>query len=274
MCTRRRSSSLCDYVVDVVLATDLVLLVLEDVVDEDVCGVDTCKVCSMDIAVVALAGVLTSEVDPPNRRPELVVLVAADADGPVGVGSLEEAVGPPARHVDVDLVGARHVGGGEHVPQHLRHLRLRLVVALALDPARLVVGDGGQEHVGARVLPLERLPQRVVAAPAARVHEELLPLAHGPEPLGKLEEDLGVHPHVETVDRRDLPELAIRCVLLVVSYLLDTPEWKKIDRKVEGAEEENLGRKKLVQVFHISSPLQNRQRPFNTRPTGQPNTGP
>jgi hypothetical protein len=33
----------------------------------------TCKVCSMDIAVVALAGVLTSEVDPPNRR--LIVII-------------------------------------------------------------------------------------------------------------------------------------------------------------------------------------------------------
>jgi hypothetical protein len=190
----------------------------------------------MDVAVVVLAGVLTGEVNPPNRcllatetsstseqtsssiwrvalsvlqlavsYPELVVFVAVDADGPVRVRPLEESVGPPPRHVDVR--GVRHVHVGEHPLQHRHGLRLGRVVRLPLDPPRLVVSDGDQQDVGVRVLSLEGLPHPVVATPAARVHEELLALAHGPEPRGELEEDLGVHAHIEPVDRHGLPEL-------------------------------------------------------------------
>ena len=49
------------------------------------------------------------------------------------------------------------------------------------------------------------LPHPVVASPGAGVDEELLPGARWPGLPGGLEEDLGVHAHVKSVDGKDLP---------------------------------------------------------------------
>ena len=153
---------------------------------------------------VLRAGCFTREPDSIDISAQILVHLQRRGRRPVGITAVGPGFGAPAWIHDCCWFGDGNVG--EHLTENFHDFFLGLFVGLSLDSVSLVVDYRGDHNIRPwhEAWRGEGLEAGIVASGGWRGIKEVLRVGW-PERLAELEEDLGVGPHVELLDRGFLP---------------------------------------------------------------------